>query len=371
MCASRKLIGILVTDDDARGECDEVARLVRVVPDRDATLGDVHLAERERQERHVPVGIGTVGQRGDEMLMGVAGEGTPVVPVHGECAHSTCNTTPSAVIPCPRTLRLPALRRSVSSLSVRPADRSSQTCGPGGDPGRPACTALTMGRRPRPSTEPMAAPPSTSLGWCGSQVHAAGGDRGGEADVGDRLGVGVGEHEGGAERSQGVAAREAAARWRAHRGLEVVVGPLALDRLFHHPAHDQGGEAGRGKGDHGTAPVRPAPTGLEPGQQRPRRARSRRDSTRRRRPGRPRAGRGEGRRRHRPPGPGCSSVRHAANAGQEVLKWQWSQSGPTFGRKSSASQARSMAVQTATARLRWPRMLCSEATEEMAIGWRR
>ena len=66
-----------------------------------------------------------------------------------------------------------------------------------------------------------------------------------------------------------------------------------------------------------------------------------------------------------------TTVVHAAKAGQEVLKWQWSHSGPTWGRKSSASHARSMAVHTATARLRWPRMVCSEATDEMATGWRR
>ncbi len=34
-------------------------------------------------------------------------------------------------------------------------------------------------------------------------------------------------------------------------------------------------------------------------------------------------------------------------------------------------QARSIAVHTASARFLWPRMDCSVATEEMAIGWRR
>ena len=75
-------VGVAVAHDDAGGQREEVTGLGGVVPHRYAALGHVRLAQRERQERHVPVG--PVGQGDGEMLMGVAGEGAAIVPGDGE-----------------------------------------------------------------------------------------------------------------------------------------------------------------------------------------------------------------------------------------------------------------------------------------------
>ena len=77
-----ELLGVLVAHHHAGAERQQVLRLGRVVPDRRAALGHVGLAQREGQERHVPVG--TVGQGGGQVLMGIAGEGAAVVPGDGE-----------------------------------------------------------------------------------------------------------------------------------------------------------------------------------------------------------------------------------------------------------------------------------------------
>ena len=135
-------VGVLVADHDAGGERQEVLRLGGVVPHGRSALGDVDLAQREGQERHVPVG--TVGQGHGEMLMGVAGEGAAVVPGDGEGLHSSCNTT-LGPRPFPRHPRADACRLRRPRL--------------------PGVTTSTMGRRPSPRTEPMTAPPITSVGW--------------------------------------------------------------------------------------------------------------------------------------------------------------------------------------------------------------
>ncbi len=80
MCVE-ELVGVLITHDQAGGERQQVLGLVRVVPDGRTTLGHVGLAQREGQEGHLP--IGTSGQGGSEMLMGVAGKRAAVIP--GDC----------------------------------------------------------------------------------------------------------------------------------------------------------------------------------------------------------------------------------------------------------------------------------------------
>ncbi len=85
-----ELLGILVADHDASRQGDEVLELRRVVPHRGSAFGHVDLAQREGEEGDVPVG--PVGQPGQEVLMGVAGEGAAVVPSDGKWLHSLFNT---------------------------------------------------------------------------------------------------------------------------------------------------------------------------------------------------------------------------------------------------------------------------------------
>ena len=85
-----ELLGVLVAHHHTGGQGDQIGQLGRVVPDRRAAFGHVDLAEREGKEGDVPVR--SVGQSRHQVLMGVAGEGTPVVPGHGEWLHSRFNT---------------------------------------------------------------------------------------------------------------------------------------------------------------------------------------------------------------------------------------------------------------------------------------
>jgi hypothetical protein len=91
-------VRVLVSYDDARSQSHEVLGLVRVVPNGRVAFFHVDLAQREREERHVP--IGSVGQAHGDVLMGVAGERTAVIPVDGEL-HNLSNTTSLALIPRP------------------------------------------------------------------------------------------------------------------------------------------------------------------------------------------------------------------------------------------------------------------------------
>ena len=170
----------------------------------------------------------------------------------------------------------------------------------------PGVTTLTMGRRPRPSTEPMTAPPMTSVGWWARRWTRLAATAAAKADVGRRLGVGVRRgrrpcrRRPGCGRSGSCCSRACGRRRRDGRRA------AAARRRLDHPAHDQRGEPGGAERHHGPAPVRPAPACLEAGQDAPRRARSRPGWRRRRRHGRCPAGPGGARRRRRPPRRGCS-----------------------------------------------------------------
>ena len=85
-----ELLGVLVADDHTGGQRHEIGRLGGVVPRRDAAFGHVRLGQGEGQERDVPVG--PIGQPGQDVLVGVAGEGTAIVPRDGEWLHTIFNT---------------------------------------------------------------------------------------------------------------------------------------------------------------------------------------------------------------------------------------------------------------------------------------
>ena len=126
-----------------------------------------------------------------------------------------------------------------------------------------------MGRRPKPRTEPIAAPPITSVGWWARRWTRLAATAVANPTLAAVPASESPEDEGGAEGGEGVAAREAAAGGRAHAGLEVVLGPLALDGRLHHPAHEERGEAGRGERHDRPPPVRAAPPCLQGGQHHP------------------------------------------------------------------------------------------------------
>jgi len=71
-----------VPGHDAGSQGDEVGLLVRVLPGRNATLGNMGLIEEERYEGHFPRRTG--GQGIEDVLMADAGERAPIVPGHGE-----------------------------------------------------------------------------------------------------------------------------------------------------------------------------------------------------------------------------------------------------------------------------------------------
>ena len=83
-----ELIGIPVAHDDADFAGEQVTGVLGVVPDRGAALFHVRLVQREGEELHLERRPGLKGS--DEMLVGVAGEGTAVVPIDREalCGHS-------------------------------------------------------------------------------------------------------------------------------------------------------------------------------------------------------------------------------------------------------------------------------------------
>ena len=75
-------LGPAVAHGDAGLHGQKSGLLGRVVPHVGLALFDVGLVEGERHPRHVPVGAGLEG--GEDVLAGVAGKGTPVVPRHCE-----------------------------------------------------------------------------------------------------------------------------------------------------------------------------------------------------------------------------------------------------------------------------------------------
>ena len=240
--------------------------------------------------------------------MGVAGEGAAIVPGDGEGLHNFFNTTSDWRIPRPHAAPAPAPALAAGRDDVD--DRAQAQAEHRAD-----------GRAP-----------DHVGGVVGPQVDPAGRHRGGETDVGGRAGLGVAQDEGRAEGGEGVAAREAAARRGAHADVEMVLGPLPLDRRLHDPAHEQGGEPGRRQRHDGAPPVGAASPCLEPGQQDP-------DEPVVGQVGHD--GRGAVDLRAAPEGfeggvdrlvdGAHCAARHAAKAGQEVLKWQWLHNGADVG----------------------------------------
>ena len=85
---------------DLEGEQPAVA--LGLVPDVGLAVLDVDLAEGEGDEAHVPVG--SVGQAGEHVLVGVAGERAAVVPGDGEAQHGPYNPATTPAIPASRHL---------------------------------------------------------------------------------------------------------------------------------------------------------------------------------------------------------------------------------------------------------------------------
>ncbi len=79
---SQELLRLAIPHDDAGLVRQQAGIAIRMLPDGRLILGDVGLIEREGDELNVPVG--SIGQRGDHMLVGVAGVGAPVVPGNGK-----------------------------------------------------------------------------------------------------------------------------------------------------------------------------------------------------------------------------------------------------------------------------------------------
>ena len=93
-----ELLGEAVTNHDAGLQGDDAGVLLGLVPHIRVALTDVHLTEREGHEVHVPIGAGL--QRGQKVFMGIAGEGTAVIPGHGERqAHAGSNPACRRIIP--------------------------------------------------------------------------------------------------------------------------------------------------------------------------------------------------------------------------------------------------------------------------------
>src|SRR5690606_29400449 len=98
----------------------------------------------ERHEAHVPVGA--VAERGDHVLVGVAGERAAVVPGDREGSHRRCE----------RSRRAPHSRRG--RVITRRSGRHRQRA-------RPASGSGQTRRAIRASATPSSAPATTSEGW--------------------------------------------------------------------------------------------------------------------------------------------------------------------------------------------------------------
>jgi hypothetical protein len=79
-----EFVGEPVTDHDSRGQGQEVGLVGGIVPSRGSTLFDVGLVQEERHEPDIPAG--TFGEPGEEVLVGITGEGTAIIPGHSKCA---------------------------------------------------------------------------------------------------------------------------------------------------------------------------------------------------------------------------------------------------------------------------------------------
>ena len=93
-------LGLGVAHGDRRLQREQAGVGLGPLPHRGLALGDVGLAERERQERHVPVGAGA--QAGDHVVVGDAGVRAAVVVGQSEAAgHGGVNEVTGQSIPRP------------------------------------------------------------------------------------------------------------------------------------------------------------------------------------------------------------------------------------------------------------------------------
>lgn len=96
---AKELLGEAVADHDPDLTGEEVLLSFGIVPDRRATLFDVRLVEGERNEANLERSTRLEG--GHEMLVCITGEGTTVVPGHGETlgGHKDQNPARGSLIP--------------------------------------------------------------------------------------------------------------------------------------------------------------------------------------------------------------------------------------------------------------------------------
>ena len=201
--AARKTSGAVVPHVDAHLQRGQAAVVAGTVPDRGLALVHVDLTQREGHEGHVP--RGAVGQAVQHVRVDVAGEGTAVVPGHGEGGSCPPQPDPAPGIP-------PGWSRRGVRGHTRRATRPTP------------CPPRPRRRRRR-------------RGGC--DVDPAGGDDGGQPEV-DDLGPGraaLGDQERGQQARAGVPARE---RGR-QRDAEVVrpggsrEGSLPSEQRLHDP----------------------------------------------------------------------------------------------------------------------------------------
>jgi hypothetical protein len=83
----QEVLGLALTHGDGHLQGEQPAVHLGPFPDGRITFGDVDLTERERQERHVPVGA--VAQSGEHMVVGDPGVGAAVVV--GQCEGTSHN----------------------------------------------------------------------------------------------------------------------------------------------------------------------------------------------------------------------------------------------------------------------------------------
>ncbi len=121
-----ELVGLRVTDGHRRLQGEEAGVLLGLAPRRRRlALFDVGLAERERQERDVPVGAGP--QAGDHVIVDDAGAWAAVVVGQAEgarsCGHTTINRRAPAPYSRPATAILPERRgRAPAAMPATTSD---------------------------------------------------------------------------------------------------------------------------------------------------------------------------------------------------------------------------------------------------------
>ena len=98
---AKKMLGEVVADDDPNLTSEQVLLSLGILPDRFAALFNVSLVEGEGNE--LDLEWGTSLECGHEVLVGVAGKGTAVVPGHGKRSrsHVVFNVASRWSIPAP------------------------------------------------------------------------------------------------------------------------------------------------------------------------------------------------------------------------------------------------------------------------------